>query len=459
MKAGTQNEVTTMSATQSTRSTRGSMTNKTSAAPKTPAQNIAVRVVGFKIADKSLRRGSNDDDRMIVALEHHIEAFGITAEFDEHGVGITEIEVAMPKGDWNATRAVGIFEIMKGSGQFKAKAKDDKIFLEKVYKSREGTLNAGYVVTGPTAALEQAGRAAVLGNQMVCVLPEVPGYTPKPGQKGEPRKAKQQLMIADLTNASVVTSHDDISDAFQRSMDYHAQSGKVGTPGFQLHARRMPPADASPAVADEIAANLDNRIAAWVIGLPKNGGQNEHGDITWVPLTADETVEAFWKGGDAQVIRELLGEPGEQRPEAGKDWQFEMVPMTAVWIGPMGIASAQKPENIARGIGDPSSDFRVFEKGEDGKMAKSAEGWRLTNVAIQRQDAESDYWYAAYVKPAAVTGEVFLMPDIPTSNMDQSHVKAVYKESARLEGNASDYYNENRRAKAAPVAEADAPAP
>lgn len=378
--------------------------NRGGSANRDPQENIAVVVDEIVIADP--KKSNWEEDHAKVRLLH--DAFGMTAEFDEIGAPLTEATVRMTKPR-EGSRRRDMFKLAKPVSGGAAMGPGSIVFFEKAYFDKKaGDIKANFAKGGPTA--EQQGFDPVSGEEKEVLRQVLPAtYTLVRNEfkrDGEP-SGTQQAYYVNVADAAVVTNDEELTAAVQSAMD----NCPFGQPGFMLLARGIAPEGED---ADTFAANIESREGGF--SVIRSVKQGEGDDATWVLPTAEEAVKAFFEKGNNEFFSELWG--GEE----AANWQFEVVPFSAVNQGPNLTPSKAESQHFQ----DNANDYRIYAKNVYGEYEDTRElGFCLANSCVQRMDGESDYWFGTYQKPTTARPQMFMIPDLPTPNMADYHVTAV----------------------------------
>jgi hypothetical protein len=474
---------------------RGSMTGRPARGPRNlpPQQNIVVMVDSYDPDMLRARKSNPDKDWMMVRLIHDVPELGLKAEFGPDGSPLTVVKVRMPLPKRNGqpltdTRRRDIYGLSQKKSGGPPMDQGSQIVLEKAYVNKDGEICASYSHGGPTYEEQNDNIKQVFAQVMVCVTPE---RTRKDRQ--DPTKTvwseQQTVFVADhispdgglVTPGKTETVEVDgavqvVKRNLEEAVRNLVSNTVMGTPGFQLHARRVladAPEGASAeekarvkAAQAEIAANPDNRISAFIAGWNKpvldEAGKpvmNDDGRPAYVPLTADEMLEKFWSyQGAAQAIKQLWNDP-----KAADEWQFEFLPMMCLNQAPSLIPSLNKKDNkevdnsqrycIYDEIDPNNKPSPVFRAEDGGKIGEAPiatlpdgrqigivdAGWGLSHVMVARMSKETGYFFATYENLASTLPAIFALPDIPTPNMPAYHREAVMAEARRLGENRRDY--------------------
>lgn len=404
---------------------------------KTPLQNVAVIVSAFEISQKG--KSNADKDMLVGHLTHSVPEMNLVAEFDADGNPITEVKVMMPTPkDGQGAGRRDIFGLTQKKGAGDPMGPGSVVVFEKAWVDRnEGVLKALYAHGGPSLNDRNSNLKLIYPTVMVCVLPERTDRENKP-------VGRQEVMIADVGNSAVVTSDAELKSFVEQML---AQGETIGTHGFQLQGRAIPPEGKDPA---EFAADPNTRIAGAVFAKPKKVGEE------WVAVTPDEVIAKFWES--QRDLKEIW-------TNNQASYQFEVVPMVAVSQAKSLVPSRRDPRDRAR---DNSKTFELYgdvdanDRYAANKVTVGERtlgvfdyGWAESHVIVERKAEDSPAWYSTYQRPMSTRPTLYAMADLVTPNMPEYHRVAAEAEAAKLADNRRMVAEATR----APAAEGEDNAP
>ena len=432
-----------MSTTYEHRAGRGSMTKSGGGGGERsgpPKQSILVTVKSFDLVDPRKKVADYDKDKVTVLLEHNIDELDIQAQFDEEGNPITEMVVTMPVSQGSAGRQVGVFEMYRGKDQFRGQDARRQAVPGQGQQGVRAELAPGRVrrLRPDRRRSLQRRRADVRQRH---VLP-----SPRGPQEGRRRLGSERHPGTDGRRPGKLQHRDrrgrpprQVRSPRRPCTSRTTAWGRSASPSWRA---ALAPADATPEQAAQFALDPSTRFADFVVAKPKHLGKDSHGENVFGPApTTDEVFAKLWDRGEAGRIRSLMAQPDSNHV-------FEFVPLSSIRLGPKSVAS--------KNARDPSVPFRVYERTKEEGKFEHSEGWTSANISILRvmptprsepEEIEelraNPKWFIGHVTKTSGGGNYFVLPDLPTANMDEAHLTAVYTEAARLNENSRAFWKAN----------------